>query len=224
MANGGAAVSIEQEVQESEPSAKETLTRLVEAANREDEGSAEALREWLDQHPETWQEAGDLAAHVEKTWLRKASGGNMLLEESIHREAARIRRELSGASPTTLEKLLIDQVVACWLQLHHAQIAAGSDCPKNLMQARFHDQRLECSQRRYFAAMKMLAQVRGLPVSALMSVTPAADSTQAAETVAQAADEGPSGAVGEPVDPSSVASDADPGYPLRILPESRKAV
>jgi hypothetical protein len=72
--------------------------------------------------------------------------------------------------------------------------------------------------------MKMLVQVRGLPVSSLMSVTPAADSTQAAETVAKAADEGSAGAVGEPVDPSPVAHDLAPGHPLRIFPESREAV
>ena len=216
-------MSIEQEVHESEPSAKQTLTRLVEAANRGGEGSLDALREWLNQHPETWREAGDLAAHVEKTWLRLASGGNKLLEESIRREADRVRQELSGASPTTLEKLLVDQVIACWLQLHHAQIAAGSDRPKSLMQARFHDQRLDRSRRRYFAGLKMLAQVRDLSPSSLV---PAGDPRRSAQAIEEAGEGGgASQASAEPPSDRSAAADrAADDCCLRILAESRRAV
>ena len=67
-----------------------------------------------------------------------------------------------------MERLLVDQIIACWLQLKQAEMAAGSDQLTSLMQRRFFDQRLERAQRRHFGAMKLLAQLRRLPVSALM--------------------------------------------------------
>ena len=117
------------------------------------------LRQALDAHPEIWRQVGDLAAHVEQTWLRLAAEGNALAEESIRREADRIRTELLGTSPTVIEKLLVDQIIACWLQLKHAEIIAGSGAKKVSCKRRFFDQRLGRAQSRYFAAMKMLSAV-----------------------------------------------------------------
>jgi hypothetical protein len=147
------------------------LAALVAAANQGDGAALASLREALDEHPEIWQEAGDLAGHVEKTWLRLAAGGNALVEESLRREAARLREELLGTS-TAMERLLVDQIIACWLQLKQAEMAAGSDQLTTLMQRRFFDQRLERAQRRYFGAMKLLAQLRRLSVSAMMPAKP----------------------------------------------------
>ena len=144
------------------------LAALVAAANRGDAAALADLRKALDDHPEIWREAGDLAGHVEKTWLRLAAGGNSLVEESLRREAARLRDELLGTSTAAMERLLVDQIIACWLQLKQAEMAAGSDQLTSLLQRRFFDQRLERAQRRYFGAMKLLAQVRRLPLSALM--------------------------------------------------------
>jgi hypothetical protein len=148
-----------------------TLQELVNAANRGDAASLKSLRQALDEHPEIWRRAGDLAAHVEQTWIRLAAQGNALAQESIRRESDRMRAELLGMSPAPIEKLLVDQIVSCWLQLKHAEISAGSGRQSSLMRERFHDQRLQRSQRRYLTALKMLAQIRRLPLSALMPAT-----------------------------------------------------
>jgi hypothetical protein len=144
------------------------LAALVAAANLGDAAALRDLRQALDDHPEIWREAGDLAAHVEKTWLRLAAGGNALVEESLRRETAALREQLLGKSTAAIERLLVDQIIACWLQLKQAELAAGSDQLTSLMQRRFFDQRLERAQRRYFGAMKLLAQVRRIPLSALI--------------------------------------------------------
>ena len=209
-------MSIEQEVPVTEPTARETLTRLVEAANCGDKGSVESLRLWLDEHPETWREAGDLAAHVEKTWVRLAAAGNVLVEESIHREVDRIRGELQSSTPTTLERLLVDQIVACWLNLKQAEICAASSRQSSLSQGRYHDQRVERAQRRYFAAIKMLAQVRGLPLSALMPRQASASQPgpEASGVAQEASGQGGSSQI-TPL-PAQAAA-----HGLHILPESR---
>jgi hypothetical protein len=122
----------------------------------------------LDQRPEIWKKVGNLAAHVEATWIRLLAEGKPLTLESIRREADRMRLELLGRSPTPIEKLLVDQIVACWLQVTHAEMTAGSGREISVMQGRFRDQRVDRAQRRYLSALKTLAQVRRLPLSALM--------------------------------------------------------
>ena len=150
----------EQEVQVTEPTAKETLTVLVEAANRGDQGSVEALRQWLDDHPETWREAGDLAAHVEKTWLRLAAGGNVLVEESIRREADRVRGELLSTSPSRLrgswstKSSLVGSISSRQRSVRHLLVRAAPRRDAITISGS------ERAQRRYFAAIKMLAKVR----------------------------------------------------------------
>jgi hypothetical protein len=199
--------------QESKPL---TLQDLVNAANRGDAASLKSLRQALDEHPEIWRKAGNLASHVEQTWIRLAAGRNALALESIQRESDRMRKELLGTSPTPIEKLLVDQVIACWLQLKHAEISAGSGRQSSLMQGRFHDQRLQKAQRRYMGALKMLAEIRRLPLSALM---PATRESSPLPTVGEAFEKPPA----TPVAPRAEPASAPDTTAFRIFPE-REAV
>jgi hypothetical protein len=78
-----------------------------------------------------------------------------------------MRTELAGDHPTRLEKLLVDQVIASWLELKYVEILS-SDPPKGtLEQARFRLRCLESAQRRHLSAVKMLTSVRALLPSGL---------------------------------------------------------
>jgi hypothetical protein len=68
--------------------------------------------------------------------------------------------------------------------------------------------------------MKMLSQVRGLPLSTLLPATPP-DSVQTADETPKTEFELP---LGLSADTSSILHEVGDGIPLRILPESRKAV
>jgi hypothetical protein len=189
-----------------------TLQDLVNAANRGDAASLKKLRQALDEHPEIWRRAGDLASHVEQTWIRLAAEGNALAQESIRRESNRMRTELLGKSPTTIEKLLVDQIVSCWLQVKHAEISAGSGRQSNLMQGRFHDQRLQKIQRGYLTVLKALAQIRRLPLSALMPA-------MRAPSPLPAADEIPANGPATQVAPCAEPAPASDTAAFRISPE-----
>jgi hypothetical protein len=202
-----------------------TLESLVEAANRGDAASLKTLRRVLDEHPEIWQKVGDLSAQVEGTWIRMATGGHALAAESIRREADRLRCELRGASAPPIEKLLVDQIIACWIQLKHAEVIAGAGGESSLMQERFHDQRLERAQRRYFGALKMLTQIRRVPLSALEPVSSQADpSPTAGEASGGVESRNPSTAIQE--EPQSESAAASDKASIRLFTdgETREAV
>src|SRR5262249_40531051 len=68
--------------------------------------------------------------------------------------------------PTALESLVSGQVVACWLELAHAQHqgAEGGNA--------FHLKRAESAQRRFLAASKTLAALRALLPGGLAPASP----------------------------------------------------
>jgi hypothetical protein len=202
-----------------------TLQALVEAANRGDAASLKTLRRVLDEQPQIWQKVGDIAAQVEATWIRMATRGHALAAESIRREADRLRCELRGTSAAPIEKLLVDQIIACWMQLKHAEVVAGAGGKSSLMQERFHDQRLERAQRRYFGALKTLAQIRRVPVSALQSVT---SQTKPLPTAGIVSTEGelrnPSAATQEEQQSESAIAEDSPSIRLFNESETREAV
>jgi hypothetical protein len=142
--------------------------------------------------------------------------GKPLTLESIRREADRMRLELLGGSPTPIEKLLVDQIIACWLQVKHAEMTAGSGREISVMQGRFKDQRVDRAQRRYLSAMKTLSQIRRLPLSALM---PATRESSPLPTVGEVFENPPA----TPAAPSAEPASAPDTTAFRIFPE-REAV
>jgi len=119
------------------------------------------LRELLDQKPELWKQVGDLAEHAELAMLSLAAGKNLLAREAMQRKLADLKEELTGPSPTPLERLLVNRIAISWLQVHHADLAAAA-CTANTPQGVYAQRRLDSANRRYLLAIRQLATVRRL--------------------------------------------------------------
>ena len=138
-----------------------TFRALVDAANKGDPDALKRLREVLDCNPQIWQRIGDLAAHARLTLVRLIANGDKLLFESIQRQARDMESQLLGTSPSLLERLSVQRVVACWLQLQYADAMV---CTANdqLAQAKFWSVHQDRAHRRYTSAIKQLTAVRQL--------------------------------------------------------------
>ncbi len=138
---------------------------------RVNEGEGTALVELLalcEGHSELWTGLGDLAAQAQGTLIDAIAGKNRVMAEALARQAGELRREVAGADPTPLERLLVGRVVACWLQLHYAEARYAQNLGKLTMaQGEYHQRTIERAERRYLAAIKALAQVRRLLVPAV---------------------------------------------------------
>jgi hypothetical protein len=145
------------------------LAELVQRAQQGDVTALPLLREALEADPAVWQEYGDLAAQAQEAWLQLLAGTDYLLAESVRLKLGALRRELGAAGASPLEKLLIERIVACWLQTHYADAlyaqAKGPGSTPSVRQELM--KRQESSQRRYLAAIKQLALVRKLLKPAL---------------------------------------------------------
>src|SRR4051794_25437247 len=97
-------MSQQAETRQAGTSGMEGVQQLLARAERGDAGVVDQLRAFLDEHPEVWQQAGDLARHAELALLDLAAGNNLLIHESLSRKLAELKRELGPAS--ALERLL----------------------------------------------------------------------------------------------------------------------
>ena len=89
------------------------------------------------------REAGDLPRHAERSLIKLITDGNLVLSESVKFQAEQLRQSLrSEAGDEKLERLLIDHVVLCWLELHYVRTAAAQP-QQHLCDSRFWEQRFE---------------------------------------------------------------------------------
>ncbi len=140
----------------------ERLQRLVERAEQGDEGAMPELRVALDANPWVWQDYGDLGRQSQAAWLQLIAGSNLLLRESAQRKAEQLKAELGGPAPSPLERLLVERVVACWLQVHYADAAYAQLKGNGPAQHTAALRRQNSAQQRYLQAARALATVRKL--------------------------------------------------------------
>ena len=144
-----------------EPPVVVELRSLTDRAKAGDVSALPHLRRVLDEHPEIWRHLGDLTAGVERAWLAVASVDNAAVMESVKRSLAELKAELAGDHPTRLERIMVDETAACWLELQYLRTVSAST-HGSLPQANFLLKRLESAQKRFDRAVKNLTTIRVL--------------------------------------------------------------
>lgn len=104
-----------------------------------------------------------LATEVQGVLIAAMTQGNGTVAETIVNQIAALREELAGPSPSPLEALLVERVVACWLHLQHTELRYAQHLGRLTMaQGEYHQRSIERAERRYLAAIKALATLRRL--------------------------------------------------------------
>jgi hypothetical protein len=144
------------------------LRALLERARKGDESTLPAIRKLLEDPGEVFRHGGDLAYQAESSFVRALAGTDLVFQAAITRRLQMLRKELLGESPTPVERLLVERVVACWLQVQDADVRyAQRQGEHSFRQADYCQRRMDAAHRRYLAALKALALVRKLAVPVL---------------------------------------------------------
>jgi len=146
------------------PSSKdrEVLSTKLKQANAGDQQAITWLRNFLDENPQVWQYIGDLSVVAENAWISLITNGDALFKESIRRQLNGLKSELMEESATVLEKLLVDSILATWLEIHYLRSLDADSKQRTVTQASLLTKRLESAQRRHHSAMKDLLMFRKL--------------------------------------------------------------
>lgn len=153
------------------------LRAVVARAKAGDAAAVPQLRIILDANPALVRHYGDLARQAEGAWVALAAGNNLYLKETVLRAAESQRSELTRPGAQPVEKLLVERVVACGLQVQYfsateANALAAGD---TFRQLQFHAKRVGQAQRMYLTALGALVTYQKLvPADAVVAEEAAA--------------------------------------------------
>lgn len=156
---------------------RELFRHLAWQAGRGDREAGERLRHILQANPDIWRSIGDLRKHAEQSLIDLVARGNPVLAESVRLKTEEMRKALLAEADGTLERLLIDELVVCWLEQQYVRVAAIQ--PQQFKgDARFWQERHERANKRYLTIIRELATFREL-VGNAGGVVPGPDVTKA---------------------------------------------
>src|SRR5262245_53750852 len=76
--------------------------------------------------------------------------------ESMKLTVAATQAEMAGEHASCMARLLVDQVIACWIEVNYLESLAAEPAHGSVEVAGFRLKRLESAQRRYLQALKTL--------------------------------------------------------------------
>ena len=91
--------------------------------------------------------------------MQLLTGEDLVAREILLRQLQALKEEVGGPTSTPLERLLVDRIALCWLQMQQADLLAARQVSQR---AAWVEQRQDRAQARFLAAIKALAQVRKL--------------------------------------------------------------
>ncbi len=146
------------------PETRQEINEIVRRAESGDKAVLPVLREMFELGPELANVYGDLAKRAQRELIAAMAGENLLMRETVPCKLEDMKEELAGPSPTPLEKLLVERVVACWLALQHAELlwTQRSSGRVRVQELDFYQRHLDRAQKRYLSAIRALAQIRKL--------------------------------------------------------------
>jgi hypothetical protein len=149
------------------PTDPKELEKLLQRARHGDEKTLPAVREMLKGARAVDRLGGNLPRMAEQSLIRAATGENLSFREALIRKLDLLRDELAGHVPAPLERLLVDRVVACWLQLHHADLLLAQVERMSLAQLEYHQRTRDRAHKCYLSAIRALAMIRKLALPVL---------------------------------------------------------
>jgi hypothetical protein len=149
------------------PTTSEGVRALLKRAADGDQTTVPTLRKLLEKPENVELLGGNLAKCAQRSFVEAIAGKDLSVREAVAAKLDALRKELLGDNPTPVERLLVERVAACWLQVQDADIRAAHAKEATIRQADFHQRRMDAAHKRYLSALKALALVRKLAVPAL---------------------------------------------------------
>ena len=148
----------------------ERRLRLLKTARDNKPLTFSELKELREMLALTHDRSDQLSVSVTKTAIDRMQGASTLTKELVRCEIDAMRAKLGFDQAPMLEKLLIDQICACYLRMwmaEHRHTACLNDSDRTIEQGTYDQKVLGMAQARYLRAVETLARVRRLKLPAL---------------------------------------------------------
>ena len=159
------------QVAKSTSAALDRLHALVDRTSKANPKAKEiqALRSHLEENPDLWRIYGDVSEVAFDRQVTAMAGEQAAIVESLTAGRGTMREELGHHQASALERLLIDQVIQCWLRLYGVDNAYTSALEGNAPRGEldYWDRRLSAAHSRFLRACEALARIRKLRLPSL---------------------------------------------------------
>ncbi len=110
---------------------------------------------------------GDLAFQAEESLLVAMLGEQDGAKTCVREKMKQMRKELGWDESSALERILIERILASWLDLNFAEVVFHQWKGGSIPEGKYKQHRIDRSHRRHLSAVKMLATVRkmALPIT-----------------------------------------------------------
>lgn len=143
------------------PQTQAELRKVLERAQDGDEKVLPVVQRLLENPAHVTFFGGDLAGSVVDGFAEAIAEDDIGRCEAVRRKLELLRAELLGDNPTPIERMLVERVVACWLQLQEAELRYAQDPTITYGD----DQRcLDSITRRFLASVRALLVARKMSV------------------------------------------------------------
>ena len=150
---------------------KETVARLRDLVGKADKGDDKvvpAIREILDETPDLAWDLRNIGKMSERLLIKEMTGDDLLAKEMMEHQLESMRSEIAGQDSSPLELLLVERIVATWLQVQLFESLYATNLGKHtLAQGNYYQKRLDRTHRNHLSAIRTLAQIRKMGPAAV---------------------------------------------------------
>lgn len=137
---------------------------LMRAVDKKKPAQADVdkLRQYLGKNPDHNEALGNLARVIENA-IVTSRFSSRTLAVGIEEYCEHQRSELGYYDQASrIERMLIDNLIVCWLRLYDAELRFESKASLSLAEGLYWERKLSSCQKRYLRAIETLAKVRRL--------------------------------------------------------------
>jgi hypothetical protein len=150
------------------------LKDLLRRAAEGDASTLPVVREYL-KRPGTLDAYSDMGRIAQQTLVKLFTGEHLVNREAMLARLEQLREELAGPTPTPLERLLAERIVACQLHLDYLELNYSLQVEKgdvtDMKTYLLYEGCLNRAHHRTLAAVRTLALVRRLALPVLVNVS-----------------------------------------------------
>lgn len=148
------------------PRTPEELQALLKRTQAGDPKTLPVVRKMLENPANVEVFGGNLAEAAERAFATAIAGKDVGMCEAVLRRMELLREELLDESESPIERVVVERVVACWLQLQDAELRLARE-PADSERLWKREKRAEAVERRFLSSVKALALVRRLGAATL---------------------------------------------------------
>jgi hypothetical protein len=144
--------------------------KLFQAAQQGDAAAFRAVAVHRERHPAMGERLGDMARRARSAWIAVAAPNDLVAAEGIRHRVKALRDELGEEDSSPLEWMLVERVILCWIQVHHAEEQYAALLPDNhpVRRGDHFQKRIDGAHYRFLAAVRTLAMVRKLVTPSIL--------------------------------------------------------